>query len=395
MKKLFRITVFPLLLLGLVACGGSANNSSGSVGPTASDTGSTASAPANEQPQSINREPRPGGNFLDPFPLNQIISGGVPKDGIPALTDPPFLSSAQASYITDDDLVLGVVINGEAKAYPHRIGWQNEIINDIVGGIPIVASFCPLTSTGMIFSGEGNDGARLTCGVSGLLFNNNLIMYDRRDGQTLYPQMIFSGIDGPNSGSDLTLLPVVETTWRYWKQLYPNTLVVSPNNQIFDASAYRSYPYGSYRNLTTPPMFPISPTLTSNPTSALFQPKATTLGIRFGETAKAYPFPAMGSEAVINDSVDNNPIVVAFYAREQFAVPFSRQLDRQVLTFDKVASTDPVFPFMLQDKETGTTWNLKGEAVAGTLSGQKLEQIPAHNAFWFAWSTFWQNTGIY
>ena len=103
MKKLFSITILPLLLLGLVACGGSGNNSSGLAGPTASDTGSTpaggstggstggTNAPANEQPQSINRDPQPGGNFLDPFPLNQIVSGGVPKDGIPAIDEPHFI----------------------------------------------------------------------------------------------------------------------------------------------------------------------------------------------------------------------------------------------------------------------------------------------------------------
>jgi hypothetical protein len=119
------------------------------------------------------------------------------------------------------------------------------------------------------------------------------------------------------------------------------------------------------------------------------------LGVRFDEMAKAYPFDVMDEEAVINDTLSGNPLVVVFYARERYAVPFSRHLNGQTLTFSRIASSDPVFPFMLEDAETGSTWNLKGHAVAGPLQGQKLQQLPAHNAFWFAWATFWQNTGIY
>ena len=392
-KRAFTLALFPVLIAGLISCGGSSNG-----GPTGSGSGTDGGTPVGDGDSTppatdnpTNRPPQTGGNFLQQFPLNQIVSGGVAKDGIPALTDPVFTIVSDATYLGDNDLVLGVVINGEAKAYPHNVGWWHEIVNDVVGGVPVVVSLCPLTSTGMVFNGQGTDGSRITCGVSGLLFNNNLIMYDRRDGNTLYPQMIYAGVDGPGAGEELQLLPVIETTWRYWKQLYPDSHVIDVGTN----SLYRQYPYGSYRTPQAPPMFATFPSLTDNQTSQLFSPKDMTLGVRFGETAKAYPFPSMGEEAVINDELDGQSVLVVFYGREQLAIPYSRLLGTRLLTFEKTPSTDPVYPFMLKDQETGTTWNLKGEAVSGELSGGKLDQIPGHNAFWFAWSTFWQNTGIY
>jgi hypothetical protein len=201
--------------------------------------------------------------------------------------------------------------------------------------------------------------------------------------------MVYTGVSGDRTAEELKLLPVVETTWRYWKQLYPGTKVVTGNNN------YTFYPYGEYREPNTAPFGPVFPDPQDNPTIDLYGPKAMTLGVRFGQIAKAYPFPNLGQEAVINDSVDLNPIVVAFYAREQFAVPYSRVVDGQTLTFEKTTSSDPVYPFMLKDAETGTQWNLKGEAVSGSLIGKTLTQVPAHNAFWFAWATFWQHTGVH
>lgn len=394
--KIFLKSTILFALFGLMTCGG---KSTDTLGP--GDSGNPSATPGDttsgntQTSGSINREPQAGGNFLSDFPKDRILSGGVPPDGIPALTDPPFveLTSSEAAYLSDEDLILGVVLNGEAKAYPHNMGWWHEIINDVVGEHPIVVSFCPLTGTGLIFSGQGNDQSRIHCGVSGLLFNNNLIMYDRRQQGILYPQMIHIPVEGGTE--ELQLLPVIETTWRYWKQLYPDSKVISANTGIYSPSRYQSYPYGDYRDPNTAPLFPSFPSLEDNPTAKLFPPKTLTLGIRFGETAKAYPFPSLGTEAVINDIVADNAILVVYYHQEQYAIPFNRVVDGQTLTFEKTLPRDTVYPFLLRDKETGSTWNLKGEAIAGPLQNKTLEQLPSHNAFWFAWATFWQNTGIY
>ncbi len=102
---------------------------------------------------------------------------------------------------------------------------------------------------------------------------------------------------------------------------------------------------------------------------------------------------------ISHDKVDGNDFVVVYYDREKLAIPYFRSVednDKAIfLTFSKVASTQPIYPFLMRDQETGSIWNLKGEAVEGTLKGKRLSQVPAHNAFWFAWTTFWQNTGVF
>ena len=156
--KIFLKSTILFALFCLMTCGGKSNDTlgPGDSGNPSATSGSTTSG--NTQTSgSINREPQAGGNFLSDFPKDRILSGGVPPDGIPALTDPQFveLTSSEAAYLSDEDLVLGVVLNGIAKAYPHNMGWWHEIINDVVGEQPIVVSFCPLTGTGLIFNGQG------------------------------------------------------------------------------------------------------------------------------------------------------------------------------------------------------------------------------------------------
>jgi hypothetical protein len=150
----------------------------------------------------------------------------------------------------------------------------------------------------MVFSGEGNSGERITAGVSGLLFNNNLIMYDRRDNETLYPQMIHRAVEGPRKGQELELLPVVETTWGFWKELQPHTLVVSGQTGIYSSGRYQVYPYnlsgeGDYRFGHDFIIFDLIPRLADNETGNLFKAKEMALGVRFGEIAKAYLFPLL------------------------------------------------------------------------------------------------------
>ncbi len=115
--------------------------------------------------------------------------------------------------------------------------------------------------------------------------------------------------------------------------------------------------------------------------------------------AKAYPFPSLGTESVINDDLAGNDLLVVYYEREKLALPFYRTIKEndteRTLTFDKVTSSSSPYPFLLKDKETETTWNLKGEGISGPHQGKQLTQVAAHNAYWFAWSTFWQNTGVY
>ena len=333
------------------------------------------------------------GLTLDRFPLNQIVSGGVAKDGIPALTNPSFVSASAVGYLAAHDLVLGVVINGEARAYPHNIGWWHEIVNDVVGGTPICVTLCPLTGTGLVFDTADDNGDPFELGVSGLLLNNNLIMHDRRDGNTLYPQILSTAVDGPRQGETLTLLPVMETNWNTWVRLHPDTRVVAGGTYSLDR--YTRYPYGNYRTDDFFLLFGLNPRQSDNPNSfaTAHGAKDMVLGVRLDGEARAYPFDDMGRQAVINDDLGGVDIVVVWDRDSNIALPFARTVDGQSLTFD--LEEDGAWPLGLRDRETGTLWNVEGVALEGPLRGQRLTQVPAHNSFWFAWVTFWQNTDVW
>jgi len=281
------------------------------------------------------------------FPQDDVISGGVPRDGIPALVNPPFVSpgSNEADYLADDDLVLGVVINGEVKAYPHNILWWHEVANDVIGGENVIATLCPLTGTGMIFK---------------------------------------TPADG-NTARVLELLPVIETTWRNWLKLYPNTRVISKNTGV--NRNYTQYPYNNYRVENTNPLF----SLRTGNIDTRFLPKHNLLGLRVGDQQKAYPFSRLDGKPVVNDTFNGLDLVIVSDLPERLAIPYERRVDGQNLTF-RVSSTQP---FAMKDDQTQTTWNIKGEATSGPLAGSRLKQIPAHNAFWFAWAAFWPQTLVF
>ena len=327
----------------------------------------------------------------DTFPLSEMVSV-LPRDAIPAITDPEMIRSDQLDYLSDQDLVFGIVHNGEARAYPHNIGWWHEIVNDRIGGRAMAITFCPLTGTGLVFDAERSDGSRLNLGVSGLLYNTNLVMFDR-DDDTLYPQIYASSISGGDKGTALTLMPVVETTWAAWKRLYPDTKVMAGGP--YTRSRYTQYPYGDYRTNDGAFLFRIRPSLSSNSNdnAARLASKERVLGLRINAEARAYQFAAMGNQQVINDVLGDHELVVVYDEDSRMAIPYSRQLDGQVLSFDIVQ--DSSFPFSLRDNETGTLWDITGKAVEGELVGQQLQQIPAHNAMWFAWVTFWPNTDVW
>jgi hypothetical protein len=384
--------------LSLIACAGDRDKAP-PLSPTSSETRPAQALPnldttAPSFSAQITASPfAASGHSLEEFPLRLLISSIIPKDGIPALSNPSF--ATDASFLNDDDLVLGVVINGLAKAYPHNIGWWHEIVNDRVGGHPISVTFCPLTGTGLVFDAQAKDGSHFELGVSGLLFNTNLVMYDRRDGRTLYPQLYFTSVQGPRRGESLTLLPVVETRWSTWKRLHPDTQVVAYGT--YAPSQYTRYPYGAYRTDNAYLIFGISPILEKNPNPVAnhFGAKDRVLGLRFNGQAKAYPFDQMGKHQIINDQVGGVDIVILWDRDTHLALPFSRKVGGQILSFDIDQSAG--FPFQLVDRETKTRWNANGIAVAGPLAEtkQRLTQVPAHNSMWFAWVTFWQDTEVW
>lgn len=327
--------------------------------------------------------------------------GGPGKDGIPALTKPDFVAADEMHFFGDEAPVMGVYMHGIAKAYPEALGWWHEIINDEIGDQGISMTLCPLTGTAMNFNATDENGERFELGVSGLLINSNLVMYDRRDGETLYPQMIYTAFSGPMTGKELELLPVVATTWGMWKRMYPDTQIAVPTTgmqtygadkqrRYSDLGQYEVYPYRSYRTDGSI-IFPLS---TDSPDLVNYHPKEFVLGLCRNGVAKSYNFNAMPDGAIINDELGSEEVVIAFDKDSGTAIPYFSNVDGQELTFFAIEASGDL-PIEFQDVETGTQWDMLGRAIRGELEGQQLDQVPAYNSMWFAWDTYWQGAPIW
>ena len=313
---------------------------------------------------------------LDP----DLLVASLPPDAIPALTLPEMVSpdAPEAQYLFDFDRVLGVVVNGEARAYPHNILWHHEIVNDRIGDTWISATFCPLTGSGLVFDPFAN-GERLELGVSGLLFANNLVLFDRITGGVYGPQLSVEGKCGVFLDESVSLRSVQEMSWGRWKQLHRDTKVVSENTDF--GRNYRVYPYGSYDEITNSQLlFPMGVDR-SRPM------KERVLAIRIGEGGRGYPFgelAEMGETSVVNELVGGIPTVVFYEARDgETALAFDARVGGQTLTFSAAENGTWV------DAGTGSTWTIDGSAIAGPMDGERLStREDAYVLFWFAWRHF-------
>lgn len=308
------------------------------------------------------------------IPNSQIFSGGVGKDGIPALTNPDLVQvgSPETSYLLADDRVIGLVVGQQAFAVPINILWWHEIVNLDVEGRQLAVTHCPLTGSSLVFDRASLDGAEL--GVSGLLYRNNLIMYDRTSQESLWPQMIRGARCGPKGGQQLDMFPAVEITWSGWQTLHPQTLVVGSNTEF--GRNYRRYPYGDYDRIDNPDLlFPFSGIDGTRP------PKERTLGIPEGEGGRSYPYgilEELGSVAVVLEAEN----VIFWDGSRQAAMAYSRILDSDTLDFRVVDG-------QIRDAQTESNWQVNGVALSGPLAGRKLSAVAeAYVSYWFAWAAF-------
>jgi len=276
-------------------------------------------------------------------PSDQILHGGPGRDGIPAIEAPKFIP-ASAARLAPDDRVLGLARNGAVKAYPVRILNWHEIVNDRFGDEPIAVTYCPLCGTGIAYLAQA--GRQVTTfGVSGLLYNSDLLLYDRAT-QSLWSQITAQAITGPLKGTKLTPVTLTHTTWADWKKRHPDTLVLSE-----DTGFNRDYGRDPYAGYAMSPriMFP------TTKTSDRFPPKEPVLGVELNGARKAYAFSelakALGSRSsgTIDDRVGGSSVSIRF------------------------------------DREHRT-------ARAFDSSGREL---PAYVAFWFAWSAFYPAAEIF
>jgi len=213
------------------------------------------------------------------IPENEVLSGGPGKDGIPALKNPKMTDIPRADYLSPEDLVLGLVANGEARAYPHRILDWHEIINDDIQGQKVAITYCPLTGTGIGWP-EDSIASDATYGVSGKLYNSNLIPYDR-ETDSYWSQIRLDCVHGERKGEKLETIQLIETTWKTWSDMYPKTKVVSSNTGY--NRNYEVYPYGDYKS-SSGVYFPVSIM------DSRLHPKERVHGIVINDHAKVYQF---------------------------------------------------------------------------------------------------------
>lgn len=272
------------------------------------------------------------------IPVEEILPGGPPRDGIPAIDAPNFVPADQVNWLQSDELVIGVVRAGIAKAYPIRILNWHEIVNDEFNGEPVLVTFCPLCGTGVVFTPPDGSGF----GVSGLLYNSDVLLYDRAT-ESLWSQILGEAVSGAQLGTRLTVLPSRHTSWEQWSADHPDTLVL---NRITGFTRdYSRNPYQGYRD-TEQVFFPLA-----NISDADIHPKERVLGLTINGVTKAYPFSALSAngQASFVDEINGTAVSIHW------------------------------------DANAPTAW-------ATTADG---EELPGVDAFWFAWFAFHPDTLIF
>lgn len=275
------------------------------------------------------------------IPVNEIVSGGPPRDGIPALNDPVMIPAQEADFLEPEDRVLGVEIGGEARAYPIAVLNWHEVVNDSIGRQSFVVSYCPLCGSGVVFASNAGEG-RLVFGVSGLLYNSDVLLFDRNT-ESLWSQLMGMAVTGKLKGTRLPQLPVLHTTWEHWRSEHPRSLVMSRDTG-FDRD-YRRSPYLGYEK-SRRLYFRVS-----NKAPKTLHPKALVLGVDLNAGVKAYPY---------------------------------ENLQRQGLAR---------FEDMIGERKVLVVWNeAAGSAYVTDPDGTIL---PATTAYWFAWYAFHPDTQLF
>ncbi len=323
---------------------------------------------------------------------DEIISGGVPRDGIPPIDDPSFESIESASdWLEDQSPVISLEINGDARAYPLGILTRHEIVNDMVGDMPIAVTFCPLCNSAIVFD-RVVDGETYRFGVSGLLRNSDLIMWDRQT-QSWWQQFTGTGIVGVHTGTQLEIVPSQVVGFGAFVEQYPDGQVLSQTGR----GGSNRNPYVGYDSNPDPFLF------LGEPDPRLF-PTSRILGTVVKGEAVAYPFETLEEEIVINDTINDRDIVVFWQPGNASALDgadistsrdvgmagmFRREFNDMLLTF-YVADDSSI-----HDEQTNSVWNVFGTAIEGELEGSQLRQENAFPHFWFAWAAFQPETTIY
>tara|TARA_R110002110_G_scaffold85816_3_gene223660 strand:+ start:37297 stop:38700 length:1404 start_codon:yes stop_codon:yes gene_type:complete len=303
--------------------------------------------------------------------LEEISWGGVIKDGIPALVNPKLITPAEADYITADELVFGVEINGDARAYPLRMLDWHEMLNDVIGGVPVALAYCTLCGSGILFETDvAGREAPFEFGSSGFLYRSNKLMFDR-ETDTLWNQFTGKPVAGKLVGSDIELKvrPVAITSWAKWHARHPDTTVLSLDTG-FDRDYTPGKPYAPYFD-SPDLMFP------ARVHDTRLAPKDYVFALRMGEAEKAWALSIFEDTPVLNDMIDGRAVVLV-----------GDPETRTVRAYETGGNE-----FMAHGNATetlvagGNDWRIT-EAGLVSDGGETLARLPGHIAYWFAWQNF-------
>lgn len=326
--------------------------------------------------------------------LDEIQSGGPPKDGIPPIDEPEFDTVAAANeWLDAREPVVVVVVNDEVKAYPLQILTWHEIVNDRVGDIPVSVTFCPLCNAAIVFD-RRSGGQVLDFGTTGRLRKSDLVMYDRQT-ESWWQQLTGQAIVGEKAGTVLDRVPASIVAYEDLRDAYPRAPVLSRRTGHY--RSYGSNPYRGYDSVDDQPF------LFFDPVDKRLPPMERVLNVSINGEHKLYPFSVFKRHPVINDQVGGKPVavfsrqgtlsvldgsVIADSREVPSATAYDRRLDGRVLTFEMRDGH-------IVDRQSGTRWNLFGSGVQGELAGHRLTSAGAGVHFAFAWLAFNPDSIIY
>jgi len=305
--------------------------------------------------------------------LAEVIWGGVRKDGIPALTNPDLIAADQADYITKKELVFGISINGDTRAYPYRFMDWHEMLNDTIGDVPVSLAYCTLCGSGILYKTKINPNEEpIIFGSSGFLYRSNKLMYDQKTN-SLWNHFSGKPVVGKLVGSNIKLevLPLVTTTWGEWLAKHPDTKVMSPKTG-FSRDYTPGVAYGAYF-FSDELMFPASVKDNS------LKQKEKVFGLRISGVNKAWPLKLFKQPTAINDQVGIISIVLIGDAKSETV----RAYRSEGIKFQLSENGQ-----LIADKQE---WKQTEDELIGP-KNQKLSRLPGHVAYWFAWSGYFPDT---
>ncbi len=359
----------------------------GEGGPTTTGPGQTGGT------RAVTPPPRPS-PLVDPDEIVDVLA----PDTIPAIDEPRFLPVRRGTFLAPREPVLALVLGEEARAYPVRILMWHEIVNDVVGGVPVAVTYCPLCNTGIAFVRPVVDGELLDFGTSGKLYFSNLVMYDRQTG-SLWPQVTGQAVAGPLTGMQLDFVGVQLLSWGDFRRAHPDGLVLS--QRTGHQRPYGVNPYEYYDSREVPSLF-------AGELDDRLPATSRVLGVAVGDALMAFPYEelrarAVGDWAAVSSRVGGKTVLVLWKAGTASALdaPFianGRDVGAAVAFFPVLEGRPLRFearPDGLFDLETGSQWNILGEAVDGPLAGKRLERVLAIDSFWFDWAAFHPETGVF